>query len=388
MTKVLIAVGNPHFSFDQKNSAVANYLQSVKEFLSEKHEVVLFPAPSEGEVTEQAVSGKKGGMQAVKKLIRTGLPSFYNKLVDKKYLKLQEERHEKFKQVNHYDVLIEFQSFGSKLASIAASKGKKVILIYDAPIGAQYLEMKRTTGKYYRYFLEKEKQAVDNADAIVCYSRPVKEYLIEQLGAKDKEIRILPTLSFSKLQAKGEIKNEREELTIGFIGSFLSWHKLERLVRAFEEVAQKHEVARLLLIGYGEEWERIKKMRDASPVAGKIEMTGFVSDEELKELKSSIDIGIMPGSNWYGSPMKIFEYAALKVPVIAPPSPTIKDLFSEEELLYIDEEKPVESLVDLMSRCIENKEMREQYAISLYGALRERYSRERYREVFEGLLDV
>jgi glycosyltransferase involved in cell wall biosynthesis len=52
--------------------------------------------------------------------------------------------------------------------------------------------------------------------------------------------------------------NDGKPQLIGFIGSFLSWHRVDLLVDAFIEIAPEFPLARLALLGYGQEWNRDK----------------------------------------------------------------------------------------------------------------------------------
>jgi glycosyltransferase involved in cell wall biosynthesis len=77
----------------------------------------------------------------------------------------------------------------------------------------------------------------------------------------------------------------------------------------------------------------------------RIELPGFVSEEQLVKYKEMMMIGVMPGSNWYGSPLKLFEYAQSSIAIVAPETPAVIDLFTEDEVLFIDKNNSRQSLV-------------------------------------------
>jgi glycosyltransferase involved in cell wall biosynthesis len=122
------------------------------------------------------------------------------------------------------------------------------------------------------------------------------------------------------------------------------------LVKSFELAADKlPNSAKLVLIGKGQEWVQVKQMVDRSPVRDRILMPGYLTNEELNEWKQNIRIGVMPGSNWYGSPLKLFEYAFAGIPFVAPKTPTIQYIFREgQDALYIDEKSKLDSLASQM----------------------------------------
>jgi glycosyltransferase involved in cell wall biosynthesis len=50
----------------------------------------------------------------------------------------------------------------------------------------------------------------------------------------------------------------------------------------------------------------------------RVKIAGWVGHEELPAHVAAFDVAVMPDSNEYGSPMKIYEYMAMGVPVVAP----------------------------------------------------------------------
>ena len=59
---------------------------------------------------------------------------------------------------------------------------------------------------------------------------------------------------------------------------------------------------------------------------GTILCTGRVPHSEIPSYIAAMDVGVMPDSNLYGSPMKIFEYMAMGKIVIAPRVPAVEEI--------------------------------------------------------------
>jgi glycosyltransferase involved in cell wall biosynthesis len=55
-------------------------------------------------------------------------------------------------------------------------------------------------------------------------------------------------------------------------------------------------------------------------------VTGAVPQESIPGLIDAMDIGLMPGSNWYGSPTKILEYGAMEKPIVSARTPPIEEI--------------------------------------------------------------
>ena len=79
------------------------------------------------------------------------------------------------------------------------------------------------------------------------------------------------------------------------------------------------------------------------------------SEAELLNYKTWFSVAIMPGSNWYGSPLKLFEYAQSQIPFIAPTTKTVVSIFQENaHCLYIDPTDEANSLLEKLTYSIQN----------------------------------
>jgi glycosyltransferase involved in cell wall biosynthesis len=128
-----------------------------------------------------------------------------------------------------------------------------------------------------------------------------------------------------------------------FAGAFRSWHGAIHLVRAIRQLRAKgRRDISAVLIGDGPELPRAQ--REAQGVEG-ILFTGPVPHAEMPAHLSASDVGVAPFDTaahepltlgFYWSPLKIFEYMAAGLPVIAPAVDRIPTLVADdvEGLLY------------------------------------------------------
>ena len=392
MKTILIAVAIPGFDFYNKHSAVAGYLLSIKEGLEEYgYKVVLSPGQLQSDskaAGPRPLNRVKQWIQLLKFSFRKVFPVIYHSLSDRIYLRSVKNIEDNILDTIEADHVIEFLSYGSMAGyRYSVKKNIPLTVIFDAPIQEQAYEMKGCTTLYRRYVQDAERLSIERADNIICYSQPVKTYLLQHFVTKG-EIFILPTINWANMTPKQVQKEEGTEVNIGFIGSFLKWHKVDLLVDVFDEFSEKYKNARLVLIGYGLEWENIRKKIEGMHSKERIILTGFVNDEQLSYYKSLIDIGVMPGSNWYGSPLKIFEYACLRIAVIAPSTPTIQDMFEKErEVLFIDPENEYKSLYDHLEKLLSNKETYHSLASGLFDKVTTRFDKRKYFDIFNGILN-
>jgi glycosyltransferase involved in cell wall biosynthesis len=110
-----------------------------------------------------------------------------------------------------------------------------------------------------------------------------------------------------------------------FVGAFRAWHGAIHLVEAIGELrARGRRDIKAVLIGDGPELDRVRQAADG--IEG-ITFTGALRHEDVPASLAAADAGVAPFDvsahaplewEFYWSPLKIFEYMASGLPVIAP----------------------------------------------------------------------
>ena len=163
-------------------------------------------------------------------------------------------------------------------------------------------------------------------------------YLSEKYKIPESKVRFIP----NAINDSEIITHENESLqslkswcsdslVFGFMGSLLAYHGVEKLIEAFLKLAHKYPDIKLLIVGDGEVLPILKEIAARSKFAERIRFTGQVSRKDVYFYVSLMDVGVSPDHSWYGSPIKIFEYAALGAVVLAPDSENIRDIFNHSE---------------------------------------------------------
>lgn len=384
--KILILVNSPDFNLGSLNSAVVNYIKTIASSLEEKGFLVdIWPNQNNQSVKSASPVGNGNSFfKKLKTVFKKNLPSLYYSLILHRTLSFQKKQYSVLKD-KEYHLVVEFYIIGSTLgAQLKKANNSKLLMIYDCPVLEQFREMYHSTTLFDKKVEWAEQKTVSDADCVLCYSSSVANYIKEKHNTPTNFF-IMPCIVWKKSDLVE--KKQSDEVVIGFVGSFLSWHKVPMLLKAFEIIAKDYNQAKLVLVGYGEEWNAVNALREKSIYKDRIVLTGYVSEEELEKLKATFTIGTMPGSNWYGSPLKLFEYAQSKIPMIAPDSQVIKDLFKDKEsVLFIDKNNELVSLVKNIKLLIEDKEMAKKIAHNSFNLMNSAYSKEQQMDKFSILV--
>jgi len=116
---------------------------------------------------------------------------------------------------------------------------------------------------------------------------------------------------------------------VGYVGAFVDWHGIDWFVEGIVERLKDHPDLVLLLVGDGDSYGSVEQcIRDAD-VEDQVVLTGRVPHIQVPEYLKAMDFGILPDSNYYGSPMKLFEFMAMKVPMVAPDFSPIAEVVTD-----------------------------------------------------------
>jgi glycosyltransferase involved in cell wall biosynthesis len=112
------------------------------------------------------------------------------------------------------------------------------------------------------------------------------------------------------------------------VGSIFKYHGVDRLLEAFANLVNEHpeKSFRLLVVGDGMVLPDLKKIAIKLGVNKKVIFFGNVPHRDVYTYIDLMDIAVMASSNWYGSPVKVFEYGAMSKAIVAPDNVPMRDV--------------------------------------------------------------
>jgi len=121
--------------------------------------------------------------------------------------------------------------------------------------------------------------------------------------------------------------------TVGFVGTLKAWHGLSVLVEAFAMLHRRRPNTRLLIVGDGPEREKVATQLEARGLAEAGVLTGAVEPGAVPGLLASMDVAVAPYpplTGFYFSPLKVYEYMAAGLAVVASRIGQLKGLIEPE----------------------------------------------------------
>lgn len=111
------------------------------------------------------------------------------------------------------------------------------------------------------------------------------------------------------------------DFLIGWVGSFRRFHAVDVALEAISLLRQRGIRAGLVLVGDGQDRARLEELASQLGVSEWVHFTGQIANRELPALLASLDAAIVTaaaGQEFHYSPLKVREYLAMALPVVAP----------------------------------------------------------------------
>jgi glycosyltransferase involved in cell wall biosynthesis len=177
-----------------------------------------------------------------------------------------------------------------------------------------------------------EEVTLKSAARIVVVSRVLRDDLVRK-GISPARIRVNPNAvdtnffypGRGRSSGRAELGMEPADVLIGFVGSFSLWHGIDPLQQAIARLLTRQLQCRLrfVLIGDGLLQGEMRAALAAYEMTREVIFTGPLPPGKVAEYLDASDILVSPhipmpdGSNFFGSPTKLFEYMAMGKAIVA-----------------------------------------------------------------------
>jgi len=153
------------------------------------------------------------------------------------------------------------------------------------------------------------------------------------------------------------------DVVVGFVGTFGPWHGVLVLAEAIKTFPTNLPI-KFLLVGSGSLHAEVQQMLADETNAGRVIFTGPVGHNEVPALLDACDIVVSPhvpltdGSEFFGSPTKLFEYMAIGKGIVASRLGQIADVLEDASTALLVEPGDSDELALAIRRLAESGELR------------------------------
>ena len=270
------------------------------------------------------------------------------------------------------DVVLERYSLNSGPGvRVAHRLGLPFVLEVNAPLVDEAARFRGLTNV--EAWRAREKELLMASDRVVAVSSGVRDHVV-RFGVPPARVVVVHNGVDVTLfgAGRGNAVRRRYGLrgkpVIGFAGSLKAWHGVRTLVLA---LAGLPENVHLLVVGDGPQREDLEALATTLEVSPRLRLAGAVPHDRMPDFLAAMDIAVAPyepQAGFYFSPLKVFEYMAAGLPVVASNQGDLPEIIGDAGILVAPGDEP--ALRDALTDLLQDERMRK--ALSLRARRRAR----------------
>ena len=184
-----------------------------------------------------------------------------------------------------------------------------------------------------------------------------------------------------------------DRLVVGFVGTFGPWHGAPVLAEAAARISDPASSCHFIFIGAGEQRVQTKSMVEAARISATF--TGSIPHDQVPAYLDACDILASPhvpstdGSEFFGSPTKLFEYLAMGKAIVASRLGQIGDVIIDGENGLVVDPDDANALAQAIQRLANDGELRSRLGRTARQTAIERFTwRHNAARVFDAISAV
>lgn len=244
-----------------------------------------------------------------------------------------------------------------------------------------------------------ERRIFNQATAILAISSGFKAKIVAS-GVPSRKVSLLPNGTdpavFDPSRFDGRSVREGcglgKGVTIGYVGRFARWHRISSFISSLPEIFARYPGVRCLLVGDGPARNSCEKLVKSLNLSGKVVFTGRVLPEDLPQYIAAMDITVIPSSNDYCSPIKLFQYMAMSRAIAAARTGPIKEIVRDGIDGLLATPNDLSQLRDVLEKLLGDEALRSRLGrearTAVIRSYQWRHNAERIISVYQGVKET
>jgi len=232
------------------------------------------------------------------------------------------------------DFLYERYAFGNSGGVSAAKRlGLPMVLEVNSPMVA---ELGATRGLSFTRLARRIERSILCSASRVCAVTGVLADMLVELGVERERILVTPNGVHLEQYSSPDPAAARRSLgleglaapLLGFVGYVRTWHRMDLVLQAMLDPALTK--SHLALVGEGPAEADLRAQAARLGLEERVHFVGTRPHAEIPGLLPAFDVAVVPAINPYASPLKLFEYMAAGLAVVAPDQPNLREVLEHD----------------------------------------------------------
>lgn len=281
------------------------------------------------------------------------------------------------------------------VAAIPKLFGAKVLLDMQEPIPELWMTKFGNSNSFaLKMLIAVEKWSIRYADRVVTVNETIKNRFIQR-GAPAWKMGLSPNVPDESVMAPSATPVPKTGFTLMTHGTIEPHYNHEALVEAMRVLRPKMKDARLIIIGEGKNKQKLVEMVNEYNLSDVVTFMNWLPYTEIPRHILSADIGVIshqpsPFADLC-QPLKLFDYVALKTPVIIPRFQAIQESFDDTCVRFV-EPGNADDLINAIQELYSDPEKRRELAENAYkkydSSLKWRHARRSYLSSVDALVPM
>lgn len=204
--------------------------------------------------------------------------------------------------------------------------------------------------------------ALKNPDAVIALTEDMKTEIQKTYR---RPVNVIPNgidlEGYQDLPAKAAIREKLglhdDEKVIVFVGTLRPIKGLRYLIEAMNIIRQEDTAAKLMLVGDGEERQRLEVLVKEWDLGGAVTLVGRVPNERVPQCLAAADVFVLPSLS-EGFPNVVLEAMAAGLPVVASRVGGLPEIIDEGQNGFLVAPKSPEQIADRVLLLLGDDELR------------------------------